>query len=166
MDKLDFLMVFPALLCIIYIWETVRLLSYPGKTLHLSLIVAARDKLQTLQSKAFFFFLRPWTGSEVYITNWTAPSSQAGALLSGESDPPKVNRLGPDCLRMCTVSQTAVSGSPGLINGSCGGSGEGEEMGGVAGGGRGVYSLKSWSLSAADLCIATLPLLGNAVSDH
>lgn len=83
-------------------------------------------------------------GSEVYITNWTAASSQAGALLSGESDPPKVNRLGPDCLRMCTVSQTAVSGSPGLINGSCGGSG----------GGGGVFTRSSHGLCQRLICVS------------
>lgn len=51
-------------------------------------------------------FLLLQIGTEVTITNGTRWSSQARARLSGESDPSKVNRGGPDCLRMCTVSQT------------------------------------------------------------
>lgn len=97
-------------------------------------------------------FLLLQIGTGVTITNGTRWSSQARARLSGESDPSKVNRGGPDCLRMCTVSQTTEtgglgSGSPSLINGSCGGSGDDRGI---------VYLLQSWSLSPGDLCITAV----------
>lgn len=67
--------------------------------------MTARDEGRKLQRKAFSF-LPLQIGTEVNITNGTRCSSQAQARLSGESEPSKVNRGGPDCLRMCTVSQT------------------------------------------------------------
>lgn len=48
-------------------------------------------------------------------------------------------------------------GSPSLTDGAWGGNSGDTEI---------VYLLKPWSLSLCDLCIMSLPLLGNTVSDH